>query len=284
MNAPVPHLKHPVRTPAAAWLTERLIRHAPQLGVFLPAGFPSPGIDAIALRLFAARGAGILEVGIPHHDPVYDGPLIASAYAQALEQGAGVSTALTTVHQVASNTSASVVVMTYWDPVRQYGTGRFARELAAAGAAGAMIVDLPAGESRRWRSAARAAGIHTPQLVSRHADDDLLHQVARTASGWVYAPAAHALTGYTGRLDIAALDAFTQRLRAAGPTPVVTGIGVSTPEKAASIRNLVDGVVIGTPVVRPLLELGASDGLCAAADQVTAFAESLRTPSVNGTT
>jgi tryptophan synthase alpha chain len=102
----------------------------------------------------------------------------------------------------------------------------FAHDLAAAGAAGAMIVDLPADEAGPWLAAARAAGIHTPQLVSRRCSDAELHQVASTATGWLYAPAADALTGYTGQLDIPSLTAFTERLHTTGPTPVVTGIGV----------------------------------------------------------
>ncbi|MEV7885161.1 tryptophan synthase subunit alpha [Streptomyces sp. NPDC002817] len=262
-------------THASIWLTQRLTHHAPQLGVFLPAGFPSRGNDSAALRLFADRGAGLLEVGIPHHEAVYDGPLITAAYQQALRQGTGVLDALRTVNRVASTTEASVVVMTYWAPVRDWGPEHFAHDLAAAGAAGAMIVDLPVDQAEPWLSAAQAAGIHTPQLVSWQASDAELHQVVAAATGWVYAPAADALTGYTGDIDIPALSAFTERLHAAGPTPVVTGIGISTPEKAAQVRNLVSGIVIGTPVVRPLLELGASHGLRTAADQVSAFAEAL---------
>ncbi|MFI8932445.1 tryptophan synthase subunit alpha [Streptomyces sp. NPDC053474] len=263
-------------TPAAAWLTERLTHHAPQLGVFLPVGIAGPGGDATVLRLLADRGADILEVGIPHHDPIYDGPLITHAYRQALYRGIGVAEALDTVHRTASATAASLVVMTYWEPVRAWGPDRFARDLAAAGAAGAMIVDLPVSQAGPWLTAARRSGIHTPQLAARHSSDAEIRQIAAAATGWVYAPAAHALTGYTGRLDLPSLTAFTQRLHAAGPTPVVTGIGVSTPAKAAQVRHLVSAVVVGTPVIRPLLELGASDGLRAAADRVAAFAQALR--------
>lgn len=138
-----------------------------------------------------------------------------------------------------------------------------------------MIVDLPVEQADPWLAAARTAGIHTPQLVSRQASDAELHQVAAAATGWVYAPAANALTGYTGELDIPSLTAFTERLHAAGPTPVITGIGISTPEKAAQVHTLVSGVVIETPVVRPLLKLGASHCLHTAADRVSAFADAL---------
>ncbi|MGW1412083.1 tryptophan synthase subunit alpha [Streptomyces sp. NPDC002403] len=236
---------------SATRLTERLRRPVPQLGVFLPAGFPSPHHNAIALRLFAARGADILEVGVPHHHAPYDGPLVSAAYQQALRDGTCTSDVMDTVHRVATTTDASIIVMTYWEPVHACGTRQFARDLAAADAAGAMIVDLPSHYAPEWIAAAREAGIHTPHLVARDATDQELARTATVASGWVYAPAAEALTGYTGELDIRSLAAFTRRLQAAGPTPVVTGIGVSTPAKAAQVKELVDSFVIGSPLSAP---------------------------------
>lgn len=268
-------------TPAADWLTARLLRRpTPNLGVFLPAGFPSAQADVEALRTFAGRGAGILEVGIPYSDPFLDGPEIAAAYDQALRQGTKIADVLDTVHQLATTTWASVVVMSYWGPVLRYGGAeRFSKDLAAAGAAGAMIVDLPLEEAGPWLAAARQYGVHSPQLVSRRSSDERLARVCAAASGWVYAPAAEALTGYDGPLDTTGLGQFTERLRHTTDVPIVTGIGVSTPEKAASVRTLVSGVVVGTPVVQPLLDRAGHRGLEQAADRVAAFAEALRDPA-----
>lgn len=262
--------------PAAAWLTQRLTGQVPQLGVFLPAGFPGPRHDVAALRLFAASGADILEVGIPDDAASYDGPVIRTAYRQALDAGTRVADAIETVQHAASTTGASVVVMTYWQPVKEYTPARFARDLACAGAAGAMIVDLPDEHAEAWTHAARAAGIHTPHLVSRTASDHDLARTAEHTSGWTYVPAVQALTGYTGDLNTRTLAAFTRRLRGTSTTPVVTGIGISTPDKAAQVSTLVNGCVIGSPIVRPLLHTGGSAGLRIAADTVAAFAEALR--------
>jgi tryptophan synthase alpha chain len=278
MSAPARTVAAPALTEAATALTRRLARPTTQLGVFLPARFPFPSsrTDAHALCHFAARGADILEIGIPHHDAVYDGPLIQEAYREALRQGTGVRDVLETVHLATAHSSASVVVMTYWDPIRAYGPARFARHLAAAGGAGAMVVDLPEEAFASWSTATREAGIHAPHLVSRAASDTELQRAATTATGWLYAPAADALTGYTGPLDVAALDSFTRRLHQPGWAPVVTGIGISTPEKARQVRHMVSGVVIGTPVVRAFHDLGPHKGLETAGDQVEAFALALR--------
>ncbi|MGW1976647.1 tryptophan synthase subunit alpha [Streptomyces sp. NPDC001889] len=264
-------------TPAADRLTARLLGRPPALGVFLPAGFPTPQAGIPLLRAFADQGAGILEIGVPHSDPVLDGPEIAAAHAQALHHGTKIADVLDTVRELAATTPASMVVMSYWNPVHRYGPERFAKDLATAGTAGAMIVDLPVEEAGPWLAAARAAGVHTPQLVSRRADDTRLARVCAASSGWLYAPAAEALTGYDGRLDIPALGQFTRRLRRASSVPVVTGIGVSSPAKAAEVSSLVSGVVIGTPVVRPLLEeRNLREGMDDAVARVTAFAAALR--------
>lgn len=167
--------------------------------------------------------------------------------------------------------------MSYFEPVRHFGPERFAHELAEAGAAGAMIPDLRGSAAAEWHALAKAAGIHTPQFVSRSDDDAELGQAAASASGWIYAPAADAHTGYQGDLDIPGLQAFTNRLRARTSQPVVAGIGISTPSRAAAVAPYVDGVVIGSPLVRPLLNGG--EGLDHAVNQLRSFADALRPDS-----
>ncbi|WP_332756994.1 tryptophan synthase subunit alpha [Streptomyces sp. MT206] len=267
-------------TPAATALTALLAhRHRPALGAFLPAGFPNwtGGLDT--LRAFTRNGAHFLEVGVPHHTPTLDGPDIKEAYAQALGQGARMAHVFSTIRLAASTTSAPVVAMSYWSPVLDFGVERFAQDLAQAGAAGAMIPDLPVSEADGWLAAAHAAGIHTPQFAPRSADDTQLARIADAASGWVYAPAAVAPTGFQGELDLAALDGFTRRLRSISSLPVVGGIGISTPERAAIVAPYVDAVVIGSPLIRPLLQASGAAGLDGALGVLRAFAKALRTPT-----
>ncbi|AZS87180.1 hypothetical protein ELQ87_25225 [Streptomyces griseoviridis] len=128
-----------------------------------------------------------------------------------------------------------------------------ARLFADAGAVGAMVVDLPDNQAERWQAAAKDAHLSTPRLVPRHLADTDLATVAAGASGWLYAPASTAPTGYRGPLDVPALADFTTRLRAASPLPVVSGVGISAPVLAERVAPLVDAVVIGTPLVRALM-------------------------------
>ncbi|GGU39454.1 tryptophan synthase subunit alpha [Streptomyces violascens] len=263
-------------TPAATGLTSLLAhRQRPALGAFLPAGFPNWTAGIETLRSFVRHGADFLEVGVPHSMPTLDGPDITQAYAQALGQGARMAHVFSTIRLAASSTGVPVVAMTYWAPVLDYGVERFAQDLARSGAAGAMIPDLPVTEAGEWITAARAAGIHTPQFAPRSADDDQLDAIAKAASGWVYAPAAPAATGYQGELDLPALDAFTARLRTTTSLPVVGGIGISTPRLAALVAPYVDAVVVGSPLIRPLLHDTAAGALDGAMEQVRAFARAL---------
>ncbi|MFF8786846.1 tryptophan synthase subunit alpha [Streptomyces sp. NPDC015125] len=263
------------QTPAAVQLTHLLHQNAdPALGVFLPAGYPTPSKGVDLLHAFVQQGAAVLEVGVPTGSAPLDGPVISAAYEHALRHGARMADVMDTVRH-AADSGAPVVVMSYWSPVAEYGVEPFAQGLAEAGAAGAMIPDLPLDQAGPWLAAARTAGIHTPQFAPRDADENLLTRISAAASGWIYAPAVTAATGYRGELDLEALNRFTTRLRAATAQPVVAGIGISTPLRARAVAPYVSGIVMGTPAVRPLLETPGAAGRTRSIGCVRAFAEAL---------
>lgn len=218
--------------------------------MFIPAGFHTAAAERRRLDALARAGADLFEVGLAHGDAFLDGPVIQSAYRRALRRGHVLDRALRAVEHAAS--LRPTVLMTYWDSVARHGPERLARRFADVGAAGVMVVDLPAHMAARWHDAARDADLCAPRLVPRHTPRIDLPKATAEASGWLYAPASTAPTGYQGALDIQALGAFIQRLRAASPLPVVSGVGISTPALAARVAPLVDAVVIGTPIVRAL--------------------------------
>nr|WP_281403251.1 tryptophan synthase subunit alpha [Streptomyces plicatus] len=221
------------------------------LGVFVPAGLHPARVERHQLAQIARAGADLFEIGLAHHDAGLDGPVIQAAYRSALNRGHVLARALRAVAHAAG--LRPTVVMTYWGTVSRHGPEPLARLLADAGAVGAMVVDLPDDQAECWQAAAKAANLSTPRLVPRHLADTGLATVAAGASGWLYAPASTAPTGYRGPLDVPALADFTTRLRAASPLPVVSGVGISTPALAECVAPLVDAVVIGTPVVRALM-------------------------------
>ncbi len=243
--------------------------------MFVPAGLQTATAERRHLDSLAQAGAALFEVGLAHRTPFLDGPVIQSAYHRALRRGNVLDRTLRAVEHAAS--LRPTVVMSYWEPVSRHGPAYLARLFADAGAAGVMVVDLPAHMTARWHDAAREAGLRTPRLVPRHTPDTGLPHAVTGASGWLYAPAITAPTGYQGPLDIQALADFTQRLRAASPLPVVSGVGISTPALAARVAPLVDAVVIGTPVVRALVtDPGQAPALAAS------FAQALRPTNSHG--
>nr|WP_241028769.1 tryptophan synthase subunit alpha [Streptomyces verrucosisporus] len=253
-SADTSHRCHrPMRTlvpePAQA-LRETLTQPRCSLGVFVPAGMHAPTVERRVLNHLAAAGADLFEIGLPHRTPHLDGPAIRSAYHRALRTGNALDRTVRTVEHAARR--APTVVMTYWEPVTRYGPERLARLLADAGAAGVMVVDLPDAAAGSWHQIATAASLTTPRLAPRTTTAPQLDAISATASGWLYAPASAAPTGYRGPLDLDALSAAVRRLRTTSPLPVVSGIGIPTPDLAAAVAPLVDAVVIGTPVVRAL--------------------------------
>nr|WP_277312361.1 tryptophan synthase subunit alpha [Streptomyces sp. JH010] len=227
-----------------------LTQPACSLAAFVPAGMHTAAAEHRHLDALARAGCALFEIGLAHHTAVLDGPVIQSAYCRALMRGSVLDRTLRAVEHAAG--LRPTVVMTYWEPVSRHGPEHLARLFAEAGATGVMVVDLPTHQAARWQAAAQSTGLRTPRLVPRHTTDTDLAHVVAGASGWLYAPASSAPTGYQGPLDIPALSGFTHRLRAASPLPVVSGVGISTPALAARVAPLVDAVVIGTPIVRAL--------------------------------
>ncbi|MFI0968212.1 tryptophan synthase subunit alpha [Streptomyces sp. NPDC021080] len=150
--------------PGAVQLINRLVQSPPAPGVCLSAGFPTPGLDVETLQMLSAAGADVLEIGLPAAHTPHDGPVVAEANQRSLAHGTSTERFFTTVRRAAETTQAGVLVMTYWEPGRAYAPDQFALELAAAGAAGTLIPDLPPAEAAAWSAAARAAGLHNLQF------------------------------------------------------------------------------------------------------------------------
>ncbi|MER7688281.1 tryptophan synthase subunit alpha [Streptomyces sp. NPDC097610] len=244
-----------------AFRTARAAQRA-ALAAYYPVGFPT--IEQSILNLQAlAEHADVIEVGLPFSDPVLDGPTIQQATSQALDAGFRMRHLLTAVRAVRTTSRASVLVMTYWQPVARRGADRFAAEIADAGAAGAIIPDLPLEEAGPWLAAAQQHGLHTVPVVAPTADDARLARICATAGGMIYAPAVAGVTGHTGPLA-AGLPGFVTRLRTLTSLPVSVGIGVSSAEQAHRAAQYADGVIVGSALIRQIQNVPGPGGVRAA--------------------
>lgn len=205
----------------------------------------------------AAAGADAIEIGIPFSDPVMDGPTIQAASEKALRGGATPPDVIARLADV--DVDVPLAVMTYYNPIVRIGVARFAGLLAAAGVAAAIVPDVPLEESGAWCAAADSAGVETVMLAAPTADDARLERIVTRARGFVYGVGLLGVTGERAELASSATD-IARRLKAVTDRPVLVGVGVSTPSQAAQASEVADGVIVGSALIRRLLDGGGPDG------------------------
>ncbi|WUH94042.1 tryptophan synthase subunit alpha [Streptomyces sp. NBC_00433] len=244
---------------------------------YLPAGFPTVdgGIEAVKAALDG--GADIVEVGLPHSDPVLDGPVIQTADDIALKNGVRIADVLRTVREAHAATGKPLLVMTYWNPVDRYGVERFAAELAEAGGAGCILPDLPVEESDGWRKAAEQHGLATVFVVAPSSKDERLARITAAGSGFVYAASLMGVTGTRASVGEQAAG-LVRRTRATTELPVCVGLGVSDAAQAAEVAAFADGVIVGSAFVKRILDAGGDEaaGLTAVRALAAELAEGVR--------
>jgi len=209
------------------------------------------------LQAVAAAGADAIEVGLPFSDPMLDGPVIQAAGQAALQAGTTVAGAIDRL--ATADLGVPVVVMTYYNLVFRTGHRRFAAALANAGVAGALVPDLSLEEVDPWAGAADDAGVETVLMVAPPTPLDRARQLARRARGFLYAVARMGVTGERADLD-AEVSATVERARQVTDLPICAGIGISTPAQARAVSQVADGVVVGSALVRRVLEGAGPEG------------------------
>ena len=229
---------------------------------YLPAGFPDVPGAIEALKTMVDSGCDVIEIGLPYSDPVMDGPTIQDAAQLALERGFRASDVIRTVEAVAA-TGTPTLVMTYWNPVAQYGRARgsdgdggverFARDLANAGGAGLITPDLTPDSAEEWIAAADAHDLDKVFLVAPSSTEERLRYTTQACRGFVYATAVMGVTGTRATTSDLA-GPLVDRTRAVTDLPIGVGLGVSNGDQAAQVASYADGVIVGSAFVRVLLD------------------------------
>ena len=245
--------------------------HAAGRGAFvgyLPIGYPDLETSVEAAVALAEAGADLLELGPPYSDPVMDGTVIQEATHAALEAGFRLRDTFTAVRAIAARTDVPILVMTYWNPVLQYGVDRFADDLRAAGGAGLITPDITPDAAGEWIAASERTGLDRVFLAAPTSTDERLALIARASTGFVYTVSTMGTTGERSELDAAARR-LVARLREHGVERACVGIGISTPEQVSAVVEYADGAIVGTALVRALRD-GGVDGLRAEARALAA--------------
>jgi len=240
-----------------ATFTALRARHERALVAYFTAGDPSLALTRKLVVEAARRGADVIELGIPFSDPLADGPVIQRATQRALAAGVSLPRVLELVREMRGEVSVPLVFLTYYNPILAFGLKAFCQTSVEAGIDGVIVADLPPEESGPLRAEAMAAGLDLVHLVAPTSTPERMRKIARASEGFVYMVS---LTGVTGERTALATEELAQQLRALRAIttkPVCVGFGIGTPEQAALVGQLADGVVVGSAIVR-LVERHAS--------------------------
>jgi tryptophan synthase alpha chain len=218
---------------------------------YLTAGIPDR--DSSVAMFEAMEAADGFEVGIPYADPLMDGPIIAAAGRRSIAGGMTVAGAIDIVGEVATDTGKPVIVMTYTNPVLRYGVDDFAAAIAAAGAAGLIIADLPVEEAEPYLDAARRHNVGMALFVAPTTSRERLEKIADERPAFLYGVATLGVTGERRELADTA-EVLAAAVRSVTAVPLVLGVGISTPRQAAAAGAIADGVIVGSALVRIVVE------------------------------
>jgi len=222
---------------------------------YLPVGFPDLATSIDAAVALVENGVDVLELGVPYSDPVMDGLAIQKATQAALTAGFRVHDVFTAVEAIRARVDAPALVMTYWNPVLQFGVDRFADDLVEAGGAGLIIPDITPDSAGPWIATSDRTGLDRVFLAAPSSTDDRLVDTVEASRGFVYAVSTMGVTGARQNVDAAARGLVT-RLRAVHAENVCVGVGISRGDQVAEVLEYADGAIVGAALVTALAEHG----------------------------
>jgi tryptophan synthase alpha chain len=226
---------------------------------YFPAGFPTFEESLEACVTMCEAGVDILELGVPYSDPVMDGPVIQEATEVALQNGFKLSRVFELVRAIAERVETPVLVMTYWNPVLQYGVNRFAEDLKAAGGVGLITPDLIVDEAASWLEVSDQLDLDRVFLATPSSSQERVDRTVEASKGFVYAVSTMGITGAREDLDKKARSVVEKVRVADSQQNVAVGIGISTSKQVEEVNTYADGAIVGSVFVRAYSSGGLSN-------------------------
>ncbi len=244
---------------------------------YVTSGFPSRSATVDVLTGLAEAGGDVLELGIPFSDPLADGPTIQESTFRALEGGMTVAGTLEVLAAFRSGSDAPIVLFSYINPLLRYGLEAFLADAAQAGAQGLLLTDVPTGADAQVEEAILTSPLDLIRLIAPTTRPDRASAIAEGGQGFLYYISRTGVTG--AREELAEeLEEEVTALREAVDLPVAVGFGISTPEQAALVSRVADGVVVGSALIHALDEGGPEGARVFLATLRSAMDEASREP------
>ncbi len=242
---------------------------------YVTVGYPSIEATLEIVPLLARLGCDIVELGIPFSDPLADGITIQKASFSALQNGVTPQVCLETARRIREKTDIPLVFMTYYNPVFSFGLKEFCAACNMSGVNGLIIPDLPPEEGSELEAVAGKEGPDLIYLLSPTSNEERIKLVAERSRGFIYLVSVTGVTGTRNRLPLG-LETFVAGVRQTAKQPLCVGFGISTPEEAARVARIADGVIVGSRLIQ-LME--ADRSLSAAGKFITGLRHALDEPS-----
>ena len=252
-------------------------RERPGLIVFLTAGFPDMEATLELVPALVAAGADAVELGVPFSDPLAEGPTIQQSSFLALQNGVTTAGCLRAAETLRDRIDdAPLILMGYYNPIHSYGITRFAAECQRVGVDGLITIDLPGTESEPLAAECVSRDISLIPLLAPTSTGESIAESCRTASGFVYCVSVTGVTGARSEVSGRGLE-LLQRVRAHTTLPLALGFGISAPEHVAEVGRTADAAVVGSALVRVMLDSPRDEVV----ERASAFVASLagRTPA-----
>lgn len=249
-------------------------RQEKALVTYVTAGDPDLKTTGRLVYEMARSGADIIELGIPFSDPSADGPLIQRASVRSLAAGTNPPAILQLVQDIKKSVDTPLVLMTYYNPILQYGIERFCEDADSAGVAGLIVPDLPIEEAAALLSAAERVGLAIIPLVAPTTGKHRLSRITAKAQGFIYCVTVTGITG-TKQNVTGEIERLAREVREFTELPIVAGFGIASSEQAAAVAAHCDGVVVGSALVK-LVEEHERDSIAAVGALTSALKEALK--------
>jgi tryptophan synthase alpha chain len=243
---------------------------------FVASGDPDLATTQELIRLLAEAGADLIEVGFPYSDPIADGPVIQASYTRALEKGLKIDQIFASIRQVTSSNSdlPPLVAMVAFAIIFRIGPEKFLQTAVQAGFSGLIVPDLPGDEADEFAALVRDSPLDLVQLVAPTTPDERIAKILNTASGFLYCISVAGTTGARDELP-PELNEQLRDLRQRTDLPLAVGFGVSKPEQVDFLRDVADGVIVGSAIVRHLEQITDETSKASTLDAISQLAKNM---------
>jgi len=236
---------------------------------FITCGDPDLATTAAAVREAVANGADLIELGIPFSDPTAEGPVIQAANIRALSGNVTTDTVFDLVRDLRKDVTIPLVFMTYANVVFSYGAEKFISTCKEIGMDGLILPDIPYEEKEEFLSLCQQYDIDLVSMIAPTSEDRIA-MIAKEATGFIYLVSSLGVTGVRSEIKTD-LASIVEVIRANTDVPCAIGFGISTPEQAAKMAQVADGVIVGSAIIK-ILEANGT----AAPAKIGAYVKSMK--------